>query len=48
VIRRLKLFLAALGFCLALAGVARDARVLVWAAIGALAGALALRAAERR
>lgn len=47
-IRRLKLFLAVLGFCLAAAGVARDTKVLVWVAIGALAGALALRVVERR
>ncbi len=40
---RLKLFLAVLGFCLALAGVVLDNRPLVWAAMAVLAAALAIR-----
>jgi hypothetical protein len=46
--RRLKLFLATLGFALAAAGIALDRRPLVWGAIAALAGALAIRLWERR
>jgi hypothetical protein len=46
--RRLKLFLAALGFTLATAGVALDQRALVWGAMAGLAGALAIRLWERR
>ena len=46
--RRLKLFLAALGFTLAAAGVALDQRSLVWGAMVALVGALAIRLWERR
>ncbi|HEY7683956.1 MAG TPA: hypothetical protein VH879_15015 [Gemmatimonadales bacterium] len=46
--RRLKLFLAVLGFTLALAGIALDQRPVVWAAIIVLAAALALRLWERR
>jgi hypothetical protein len=40
---RLKLFLALLGFLLAAAGVALDSQPLVWAAMGVLTVALALR-----
>jgi len=46
--RRLKLFLAALGFTLAAAGVALDQRPLVWGAMAGLGGALAIRLWERR
>jgi Flp pilus assembly protein TadB len=46
--RRLKLYLAVLGFTLAAAGVALDLRPLVWAAMSVLAGALAVRLWERR
>jgi hypothetical protein len=46
--RRLKLFLAALGFTLAAAGVALDQRPLVWGAMVGLGGALAIRLWERR
>lgn len=46
--RRLKLFLAVLGFLLAAAGVALDRQPLVRAAIGVLAVALALRLWLRR
>lgn len=46
--RRLKLFLALLGFLLAAAGVALDNQPLVWAAMVVLAVALALRLWLRR
>ena len=46
--RRLKLFLAVLGFALAAAGMALDRRSLVWGAMAGLAGALAIRLWERR
>jgi hypothetical protein len=46
--KRLKLFLAALGFTLAAAGMALDQRPLVWGAMAGLAGALAIRLWERR
>jgi len=45
---RAKLFLALLGFLLAVIGVALDHRPLVWAAISVLAAALALRLYLRR
>ncbi len=41
--RRLKLFLAVLGFLLAAAGIGLDSQPLVWAAMAVLAVALALR-----
>jgi Zn-dependent protease with chaperone function len=47
-VRRLKLYLAVLGFTLAGAGVGLDNRALVWAAISVLAVALALRWWGRR
>lgn len=40
---RIKLFLAVLGFCLALAGVVLENRPLVWTAMAVLAAALAIR-----
>ncbi|HXG44239.1 MAG TPA: hypothetical protein VNJ71_05695 [Gemmatimonadales bacterium] len=40
---RIKLFLAVLGFCLALAAVVLENRPLVWAAMAVLAAALAVR-----
>lgn len=46
--RRLKLFLAILGFLLAALGVALDHRLLVWLAMSVLAAALAIRFWERR
>ena len=46
--RRLKLVLAALGFTLAAAGVTLDHRPLIWGALAALVGALAVRLWERR
>jgi Flp pilus assembly protein TadB len=42
-VTRIKLFLAVLGFCLALAGVVLENRPLVWAAMAVLAAALAVR-----
>jgi hypothetical protein len=45
---RFKLFLAILGFGLAVAGVALEVRLLVWAALIVLAAALAVRLWERR
>jgi hypothetical protein len=47
-VSRLKLFLSILGFLLAAVGVALDRRVLVSAALAALAAALAIRLWERR
>jgi len=47
-VKRLKLFLAVLGFLLALAGVTLDNRLLVWAAIALLAVAVGLRSWLRR
>lgn len=46
--RRLKLFLAVLGFVLAAAGIGLDSQPLVWAAMIVLAAALALRFWLRR
>lgn len=46
--RRLKVFLAVLGFLVAAVGVAIDQRLLVWAAMVFLAGSLALRLVLRR
>lgn len=46
--RRLKLFLAVLGFVLAAVGIGLDSQPLVWAAMGVLAVALALRFWLRR
>jgi hypothetical protein len=46
--RRARLFSAVLGFLLALAGVALDNRLLVWAAMVVLAVALGLRLWVRR
>ena len=45
---RARLFSALLGFILALAGVATDNRMLTWAAMVALAVALAIRLWSRR
>ncbi len=44
---RLRLILAAAGMTLALVGVLRDDRRIVWAAIAAVAAALALRLFQR-
>jgi uncharacterized membrane protein len=46
--RRLKLFLAVLGWTLAVVGTALDLRPLVWVAMAVLATALAMRLWERR
>jgi hypothetical protein len=46
-VRRLKLFLATLGFCLAATAVAVDHRGLAWSALAALVGALGVRLWER-
>ena len=46
--RRLKVFLAVLGFLLAAVGVVLDQRPLVWAAMAILAFSLALRLGRRR
>jgi hypothetical protein len=46
--KRLKLFLALLGFLLAAAGIARDSQPLVWTAMVVLAVALGLRLWLRR
>ena len=46
--RRVKLFLAVLGFLLAAAGIALESQPLVWAAMGVLAVALAFRLWLRR
>lgn len=45
--RRVKIYLAVLGFTLAAAGEAMDMRPLVWAALSVLAMALGLRLWER-
>jgi hypothetical protein len=45
---RFKILLALLGFALAAGGVTLNQRLLVWAALIALAGALAVRLWERR
>jgi Flp pilus assembly protein TadB len=46
--RRLKLFLAILGFSLAAGGIALNNQPLVWAAMGVLAAALGIRFWLRR
>lgn len=46
--RRARLFSALLGFTLALAGIVTDNQMLVWAAMVALAVALAIRLWSRR
>lgn len=46
--RRVKLVLAVTGFSLAAVGVALDLRIMVWAAMIVLTGALAVRLWERR
>ena len=46
--RRVKLFLAVLGFLLAAVGIALDSQPLVWAAMAVLAVALAFRLWLRR
>jgi hypothetical protein len=43
VIRRLKLYFAVLGFCLAVVGAGLDSRAIVWAALISLGVSLALR-----
>jgi nicotinamide riboside transporter PnuC len=45
---RFKLALAVIGFCLAVAAVLLDSRLLVWAAVASLAGSFVLRFYMRR
>jgi nicotinamide riboside transporter PnuC len=47
-LNRFKLVLAVVGFCLAVAAVLLDNRLLVWAAIASLLGSFAIRLYLRR